>query len=133
MSTTTDGAFLNLSVKKTSMLNDVIINGKLMVNPDKVYQHNFGVFESRIVDDFKYVLEIHPSGAYADLYVQNTLNPTLTTRITDKMRDDIQLSNMNFDHVLNDCYVYRFTSTKNKVLLTNIEKNSNLLLRKTST
>ena len=126
MNKLSDGAFANLSVSKTLFINDIVVDGSLRVDPDKLQDNNFGVFVS--TDDnleFRYAIDVLPDGTYVDLYHESNVNSTMTTRIAEKHKHPgtIRLTNMHYEHVLSDDYVYRFMSDKTKLLLTSVDKN----------
>jgi len=121
----TDGAYANLSVSKTLFVNDMIVKGKLSIDLNEVHDHNSGVFVSRLKgSDFEYVLDVHPSGEYVELYKQSNTNPSLASRIGDKTRESTRFTNMHYEHAIADCFCFRFMSDKNRVLL--VEVNDDL-------
>ena len=135
MSATSDGAFANLSVSKTIFLNDVVINGLITLNSDKLHDHNYGVFESSASneDDIQ-VLHVLEDGSYVELYLESRTNANISTRCAETYhRDGIRFTNMHYDHAINDRYVYRFLSDKRKLLLTTVgHQTTSIVLTKKS-
>lgn len=113
-----DGAYGNLSVSKTLFINNAVIQGKLTIDPSEVHDQNYGVFESKLGDiDYDYVLDVHSSGTYVELYTRSKTNSSIASRIGDECSDSVRFTDMHYEHVIADRFCFRFTSDRSKLHL----------------